>query len=103
MVSMPKTLGRGRDGSGEFDRRRRRAKPSRRWYSLAAWRARREDQLAREPVCRMHFERDGAMVTATVADHVKPHREDAALFWYGELQSLCAECHSSVKQREEHR
>lgn len=39
---------------------------------------------------------------ATVADHMVPHRGEADLFWYGELQSLCASCHSSDKQAEEH-
>lgn len=38
---------------------------------------------------------------ATVADHVEPHRGDPLKFWYGDLQSLCDECHSSAKQREE--
>jgi 5-methylcytosine-specific restriction endonuclease McrA len=39
---------------------------------------------------------------ADTVDHVKPHRGDPALFWHGELQSLCASCHSMHKQREEH-
>ena len=38
---------------------------------------------------------------ATVADHIIPHKEDRELFFHGELQSLCAECHSTTKQREE--
>jgi 5-methylcytosine-specific restriction endonuclease McrA len=43
----------------------------------------------------------GQAVRASVADHKVPHRGDAELFWKGELQSLCAHCHSSAKQREE--
>lgn len=39
---------------------------------------------------------------ADTADHIKPHRGDYDLFWFGELQSLCASCHSRHKQREEH-
>ncbi|TPJ86944.1 hypothetical protein FJ489_30815 [Mesorhizobium sp. B2-5-12] len=38
---------------------------------------------------------------ATTADHVVPHRGDPELFWHGELQPLCASCHSSQKQAEE--
>jgi hypothetical protein len=36
---------------------------------------------------------------ATVADHVQPHRGDRNKFWFGELQSLCAGCHSGDKKR----
>jgi 5-methylcytosine-specific restriction enzyme A len=32
-----------------------------------------------------------------VADHVEPHRGDPNLFWNGQLQSLCFECHDSRK------
>lgn len=46
------------------------------------------------------------MTAATVADHIRPHRGDPALFFDPtNLQSLCDEypwrCHSSVKQSEE--
>lgn len=34
-----------------------------------------------------------------MADHVEPHRGDEQLFFYGELQSLCAAHHNSYKQR----
>ena len=40
---------------------------------------------------------------ATLADHVVPHRGDYALFWFGELQSLCKACHDIKKQRVERR
>jgi 5-methylcytosine-specific restriction protein A len=40
-------------------------------------------------------------MAATVADHIIPHQGDEALFWSGELQSLCDTCHSSVKQAQE--
>lgn len=43
----------------------------------------------------------GITRAATVADHIIPHRGDADLFWNGKLQSLCATCHSKLKQREE--
>ncbi|WP_312009777.1 HNH endonuclease [Bradyrhizobium australafricanum] len=37
---------------------------------------------------------------AKVADHIKPHRGNAELFFDpNNLQSLCAACHDSTKQR----
>jgi hypothetical protein len=36
---------------------------------------------------------------ATVADHVTPHNGDHQLFYFGELQSLCAHCHNHRKKR----
>jgi len=38
-----------------------------------------------------------------IADHRRPHRGIAALFWdILNLWTLCASCHSSWKQRAEH-
>lgn len=74
---------------------------SRKWYSSARWQARRAQQLAQEPCCRMCAAR-GIIKAATVADHIKPHRDDYEAFWSGPLQSLCkTPCHDSLKQREE--
>lgn len=102
MPTKPRTIGApGRRSAAQVEVDRKRAKPSRAWYNSRAWRRRRALQLAAEPVCRFHWEREGVAVEATVADHVEPHREDYERFWGGALQSLCATCHSSVKQREE--
>jgi 5-methylcytosine-specific restriction endonuclease McrA len=46
-------------------------------------------------------EAEGRTTSANTADHVIPHRGDQVKFWFGELQSLCARCHSMQKQREE--
>lgn len=97
MPVKPRMLG-GAVGGHDADRQRTR--PSRRWYKLAAWARRRAAQLAVEPLCRFCMGK-GIVTVATVADHVVPHREDAERFWNGALQSLCASCHSSAKQREE--
>lgn len=77
-------------------------RPWLRWYGLARWQRMRATQLAAEPLCR--FCLDGEHVTeAMIADHVEPHRGSEALFWDpGNLQSLCASCHSRHKQAEEH-
>ena len=70
------------------------------WYADRRWRAKREAQLARHPLC-VYCEERGRITPATVADHIEPHRGDRMKFWRGALQSLCASCHSSTKQREE--
>lgn len=59
------------------------------------WQKRRKAQLVREPICRQCRREP-----ATVADHLTPHRGDPVLF-AGPLQSLCAPCHSSIKQQQE--
>jgi 5-methylcytosine-specific restriction protein A len=71
-----------------------------RMYTDRRWQKKRRAQLDAEPLCRIC----GAMgrtTPATVADHIKPHRGDLDLFWCGDLQSLCATCHNTVKQDEE--
>jgi 5-methylcytosine-specific restriction protein A len=79
------------------DARRRAATPYLAWYRTAAWRLKRKAQLEAEPWCRFHARR-GERVAATVADHIERHRGDATRFWHGALQSLCASCHSGLKQ-----
>ena len=64
-----------------------------------AWRKRRARQLALHPICVICFKLRALIVTATVADHVIPHRGDVHMFRHGELQSLCQSCHSSFKQQ----
>lgn len=76
--------------------------PWRRWYKLARWRALRWDVLVRDLfTCR----RCGLVLAETsqlVADHIRPHRGDEALFWDdANLQCLCKACHDRDKQAEE--
>lgn len=70
------------------------------WYTKPRWRERRARQLRNEPLCRFCV-KQGRVVAADVADHVEPHKGDEGKFWYGELQSLCHHCHSSIKQKME--
>lgn len=57
--------------------------------------------LREHPLCVMHQAR-GELVAATLVDHVIPHRGDRELFWArGNWQSLCAHCHSRLKQLDE--
>jgi 5-methylcytosine-specific restriction enzyme A len=88
-----------------MDARSEDARPWRGWYSLAGWRGkhgRRTLQLKTHPICKMCLAQ-GKVTAATVADHVDPHKGDPDKFWFGELQSLCADHHDASKQAEEHR
>ena len=65
------------------------------------WQKARERHLADQPLCT-YCDRQGLVTAASVVDHITPHRGDMTLFWdQANWQSLCASCHSSVKQREE--
>ena len=57
------------------------------FYGSHAWRVIAADQLRLYPTCA-HC---GAW--ADVADHVVPHRGDRLAFLFGELVSLCRDCH----------
>ena len=50
------------------------------------------------PLCKFCADR-GLVVRAAVVDHVEPHRGDWNKFVLGPLQSLCATCHNSTKQK----
>jgi|SRR6516162_612220 5-methylcytosine-specific restriction endonuclease McrA len=70
------------------------------WYGHSSWRRRRRLQLQQYPLCAICLAQ-GRSVTATVVDHVTPHKGDWNSFKLGRLQSLCASCHNSVKQNVE--
>jgi 5-methylcytosine-specific restriction endonuclease McrA len=85
-----------------FDRARDQ-RPWRQWYKTARWQALRWQVLLRDLfTCQMCGRLEGD-TSKLVADHRKPHRGIEALFWdIANLWTLCAPCHSSTKQREEH-
>jgi 5-methylcytosine-specific restriction protein A len=61
----------------------------------SVWQRFRKAWFAQEPRLCAECARRGRIVPATVADHVRPHKGDPALFWDREnLQGLCASCHS---------
>ena len=70
------------------------------WYQLERWRKLAKAQLRREPLCARCLN-VGRVTPATVGDHVVAHGGDWNRFLLGELQSLCASCHSGGKQFEE--
>jgi 5-methylcytosine-specific restriction protein A len=70
-------------------------------YNTAHWKRLRRLQLIDHPLC-CYCARLGVITAATVADHIKPHKGDLALFYDSDnLQSLCAPCHDKIKQIEE--
>ena len=76
-------------------------------YNTRQWQRMRKRQLEKEPLCRMCKDM-GRTTVATVADHKiqwktgKSEAEKMELFWdENQLTSLCAHCHSAVKQSEE--
>ena len=74
--------------------------PWRAWYRTARWARLRQSVLKRDIfTCQMC----GKTLPSPdlVADHIRPHRGDPALFWCGidGLQTLCHHpCHSKHKQ-----
>lgn len=69
-----------------------RASSSKRGYNRQ-WQKARARYLKAHPLC-VQCMKEGRAVTATVVDHVKPHRGDPVLFWDEKnWQSLCKPCH----------
>lgn len=93
MAMIPESVERNVSGT-------RRAVPWARLYRTARWLHIRADQLARFPLCAMCLAR-GVVTPANTCDHVEPHRGSEAKFFAGPFQSLCASCHSTLKQAEE--
>ena len=91
-------------GEADHDRARKEANPLRALYGTAAWQRLRWSVLVRDAfTCRM-CSRTEAKTSQLVADHIRPHRGDVALFWDdANLQCLCKPCHDRIKQREERR
>lgn len=79
-------------------------RPWRRWYKTARWQALRWQVLVRDLFTCQRCGRIESDTSKLVADHRKRHRGDPALFWLiSNLWTLCVNCHSSAKQREERR
>jgi 5-methylcytosine-specific restriction endonuclease McrA len=74
--------------------------PYHRLYTKNRWLSVRKQHLMKEPLCRFCLAR-GLVTLATVADHVVLHHGEQQAFWEGELQSLCASCHSGTKRKTE--
>lgn len=89
-----------KEAEREYNRRRDAESETRRLYRTARWRARREDQLRREPLC-CRCAADGIITPASIANHKWRHGGDPVLFWSIPLESTCKPCHDGVIQAEE--
>lgn len=70
--------------------------PARERGYTSKWQREREAYLKAHPACA----RPGCNATATVLDHIQPHRGDFKLFWRrSNWQGLCRSCHAGWKQR----
>lgn len=69
------------------------------WYKTSNWHRLRYRVLSRNPLCKFCGSK-GLIVEASVVDHINPHKGDINKFFdINNLQSLCAHCHNSTKQR----
>ena len=67
------------------------------------WQRASREYLAKHPLCVMCLD-EGRARTATVVDHIKPHRGNPALFWDpSNWQPLCKEHHDRKTGNEDSR
>jgi len=65
------------------------------------WRKQREYFLQANPLCVM-CQAQGLVGSASVVDHIQPHKGDLTLFWDpNNWQSLCKTHHDSAKKAQE--
>ena len=65
------------------------------------WQKARARYLKEHPLC-VECLKNGRGVTATVVDHITPHRGNPILFWdEGNWQSLCKPCHDKKTWNED--
>ena len=77
-----------------------RASSSKRGYNRQ-WQKARARYLKAHPLC-VQCLKEGHAVTATVVDHIRPHRGDPVLFWDEKnWQSLCKPCHDKKTWNED--
>lgn len=94
---------RDRAASASGSQPRNRVDVWRRWYKTAAWQRLRWEVIEAAGFACARCGWVGRSPDL-VADHVRPHRGDADLFWdRANLQCLCVHCHAGDKQREERR
>ena len=72
------------------------------WYGLTRWQNRRAAQLRAHPICQL-CEARGIITPAIVVDHCDPHHGNHRKFEFGDLQSLCVDCHNGPKRSIERR
>ncbi len=79
--------------------RERRESACKRGYDRS-WQKASKAYLDAHPLCA-ECESQGRLTSATLVDHIIPHKGDMATFWMeGNWQGLCASCHNSKTARE---
>ena len=75
------------------------ARPSARQRGyITQWDKARAGYLRKHPLCAMCLAK-GRITSATLVDHITPHKGNNTLFWdSANWQSLDAECHNRTKQ-----
>lgn len=86
----------------KYDAKRRAEKPSRQWYKSPAWKIRKRDQRAAQPLCELCL-KEGVTRLMSIVDHHPPHNEDWNQFFLGPVRSLCKPHHDSQAQADEAR
>ncbi len=65
------------------------------------WDRARRHWLSEHPLC-VECERMGRLTTATVVDHITPHKGDMEIFWSrSNWSALCVPCHNGKSAREQ--
>ena len=72
-----------------------------RWYKTARWQKLRWSVLVRDMFTCQSCGKIEHDTSKLHCDHIDPHRGDEAKFWAGPFQTLCANCHNSMKQSQE--
>lgn len=99
---LPHRLGRMEAGEVARNRERDGTQEYRRWYKTARWQKLRWQVLVRDSFTCYLCGRPEGDTSLLVADHIKAHKGDAALFWdEANLACTCKLCHDSTKQRME--
>lgn len=84
----------------DYEARRNTESATRHLYWTARWKAKRAEQLSREPLCCRCLV-EGMVTPATIANHAVRHNGDPELFWSIPLESVCKSHHDREIQAEE--
>lgn len=76
-----------------FENKPRKPEGLENFYSSPLWRKTRARILAKEPLCRMCYEK-GLTQAATVVDHILPINKGGEKYKQENLQPLCETCHN---------
>jgi len=76
----------------QYDQRMR-SRPATEFYHSSEWRRKRRSFLLEHPFCE-ECRRNGRLTRATLVDHIIPIKMGGSLLDEGNLQALCASCHS---------